>query len=35
LCEKEASESLKEFDKINLKQEIAFDDFIETYNSKI
>ena len=35
LCEKEASESLKEFDKINLKQEIAFNDFIETYNSKI
>ena len=30
LCEKEASESLKEFDKINLKQEIAFNDFIET-----
>ena len=35
LCEKEASESLKEFDKINLEQEIAFNDFIETYNSKI
>jgi hypothetical protein len=35
LYEKEASESLKEFDKMNAKQEIAFDDFIETYNSKI
>jgi hypothetical protein len=35
LCEKEASESLKEFDKMDVEQEIAFDDFIETYNSKI
>ena len=34
-CEKEASDSLKEFDKINQKQEITFDDFIKTYNSKI
>ena len=34
-CEKEASDSLKEFDKINQKQEITFDEFIETYNSKI
>jgi hypothetical protein len=34
-CEKEASDSLKEFDKINQEQEISFDDFIETYNSKI
>ena len=35
LCEKEASESLKEFDKINHKQEIAFDEFVNSYNSKI
>jgi hypothetical protein len=34
-CEKEASDSLKEFDKINQEKEISFDDFIETYNSKI
>ena len=34
-CEKEASDSLKEFDKINQEQEISFDHFIKTYNSKI
>jgi len=34
-CEKEASDSLKEFDKINQKQAISFNDFIEKYNSKI
>ena len=35
LCEKEASDSLKEFDRINQKQEIAFDEFVNSYNSKI
>ena len=35
LCEKEASDSLKEFDKMNQKKEITFDDFINSYNSKI
>ena len=35
LCEKEASDSLKEFDRINQKQEIAFDEFFNSYNSKI
>jgi hypothetical protein len=34
-CEKEASDSLKEFDRINQKQEIAFDEFVNSYNSKI
>ena len=34
-CEKEASDSLKEFDKINQEQAISFNDFIEKYNSKI
>jgi glutamate--cysteine ligase len=34
-CEKEASDSLKEFDKINQEQAIPFNDFIEKYNSKI
>lgn len=34
-CEKEASDSLKEFDKINQEQTISFNDFIEKYNSKI
>ena len=35
LCEKEASDSLIEFDRINQKQEIAFDEFVNSYNSKI
>ena len=35
VCEKEASDSLKEFDRINQKQEIAFDEFVNSYNSKI
>jgi hypothetical protein len=35
LCEKEANDSLKEFDRINQKQEIAFDEFVNSYNSKI
>ena len=35
LCEKEASDSLIEFDKINQKQEIAFDEFVNSYNLKI
>ena len=35
LCEKEASDSLKEFDRMNQKQEIAFDEFVNSYNSKI
>ena len=34
-CEKEASDSLKEFDKINQEQAISFNNFIEKYNSKI
>ena len=34
-CEKEANDSLKEFDKINQEQAISFNDFIEKYNSKI
>jgi glutamate--cysteine ligase len=34
-CEKEASDSLIEFDKINQEQAISFNDFIEKYNSKI
>ena len=35
LCEKEASDSLIEFDRINQKREIAFDEFVNSYNSKI
>ena len=35
LCEKEASDSLREFDKMNREKEIAFDNFINSYNSKI
>jgi glutamate--cysteine ligase len=35
LCEKEASDSLKEFDRMNQKQEVAFDEFVNSYNSKI
>ena len=35
LCEKEASDSLKEFDRMNQKQELAFDEFVNSYNSKI
>ena len=35
LCEKEASDSLKEFDRMDQKQEIAFDEFVNSYNSKI
>ena len=35
LCKKEASDSLKEFDRINQKKEIAFDEFVNSYNSKI
>jgi glutamate--cysteine ligase len=34
-CEKEASDSLIEFDKINQEQAISFNNFIEKYNSKI
>ena len=35
LCEKEASDSLKEFDRMNQKQEVAFDEFVNSYNSKL
>ena len=35
VCEKEASDSLKEFDRINQLQEINFEEFIDSYNSKI
>ena len=35
VCEKEASDSLKEFDRINQLQEIGFEEFIDSYNSKI
>ena len=35
VCEKEASDSLKEFDRINQLQEISFEEFIDSYNSKI
>ena len=35
LCEKEASDSLKEFDRMNRETEISFEEFINSYNAKI
>ena len=35
LCEKEASDSLIEFDRMNKDTEISFKEFINSYNAKI
>ena len=35
LCEKEASDYLKEFDRMNRETEISFEEFINSYNAKI
>jgi hypothetical protein len=35
LCEKEASDSLKDFDRMDRETEISFEEFINSYNAKI